>query len=105
MTPERTFAKIADGTEGAARELLETYRAEVVRDSGEYANSLQMSSRTTRGNRVSFHIGSPLARARAAERGANVGDRRGPHHGPYGHLAQMARRWPEVAKRRLRESL
>lgn len=63
-------------------------QAEAPRLTGEYAASLEL----TRTGKHAAAIGSSLPQAWAIEKGANVGDRRGPHHGPVGTLADVGPR-------------
>ena len=81
VTPDHgpLLAHVASSFDAAVDDTLEAHRATVTVDSGEYAASLERS-RASAGNEAS--IGSRLPRARAMRYGANVGPRRGPHHGP-----------------------
>jgi len=69
--------RIQSGHERAVADTLAAHRADVTRVTGEYAASLQAST-----DGLKSRIGSPLPRALAMRFGANVGARRGPHHGP-----------------------
>jgi hypothetical protein len=78
--------------------VLSEHRSSVPRRSGEYAGSLERS-----GSGLSAVIGSPLRRAPAMRFGANVGPRRGPHHGPVDTF-DGARAYVERMPRELRSA-
>ncbi len=71
------FRRVDDAVEGAVRDTLEEHRGSVPRRTEQYAGSLTSTVSGDEGR-----IGSPLPQARAMRFGANVGPRRGPHHGP-----------------------
>lgn len=69
--------RVTRGHDRAVDQVLSDWRAAAPKQSGEYAASLRRSDSGERSR-----VGSSLARAAAMRYGANVGARRGPHHGP-----------------------
>lgn len=71
------LSRINGAFESAVDKTLDDHRSGARRVTGEYAASL----RATRDG-LTARIGSDLPRAAAMRFGADVGARRGPHHGP-----------------------
>jgi hypothetical protein len=89
----------------ATEDTLRDAQAEAARHSrtGEHAASLAVTSPAGSTDQMSVSLGSPLPQARALERGADVGPRRGPHMKGIHAVSAAAERFPEHMTRRMQE--